>query len=254
MLFQSILRRPAAILGVLALGTTIGLSSLGIVRAEHMQPAKTCNKSVPCLTETNTNGAAAQLTSSNTNVRALYVYATNSGADGTDINGGYIGIIGRAPANSGLYPLVLTDSNATDLNWTDTSGNFYYAGSLIQYAKIRGGQQVASYGCQSTTQSIEDVGSARLNNGVAFVHLHRTFAQAIELQADPYRVFLTPNGDTRGLYIAQKLTNGFIVRESEKGRSNVDFDYRVVATALGHAGERMGVTQLPQMPRAPMAR
>jgi hypothetical protein len=254
MRIQSIFRRPAALAGVLALGATLGLSSLTIVRAEHMRPANTCHKSGPCLTETNTNGAAAQLTSTNNNVRALYVYATNPGADGTDINGGYIGIIGRAPANSGLYPLVLTDSNATDLNWTDTSGDFYYAGSLIEFAKTRSGEQVASYGCQSTTHTLEDVGSARLMNGTAFVHLHRTFESAIELQADPYRVFLTPNGDTRGLYIAQKLTNGFIVRESEKGRSNVDFDYRVVATALGHAGERMGVTPLPQAPRAPLMR
>lgn len=254
MFFQGIARRPAALLGVLALGTTIGLSSLGIVRAEYMQPAKTFNKSAACLVETNTNGAAAELTSTNQNVRALYVYATNPGADGTDINGGYIGIIGRAPANSGLFPLVLTDSNATDLNWTDTSGDFFYAGSLVQLEKTRGGQQVASYGTQSTTHSLEDVGSARLNNGEAFVHLHRTFAQAIELQADPYRVFLTPNGDSRGLYIAQKLTNGFIVRESEKGRSNIDFDYRVVATALGHAGERMGVTPLSQLPHAPLMR
>jgi hypothetical protein len=91
-------------------------------------------------------------------------------------------------------------------------------------------------------------------NGSAFVPLHRTFAQVIESQSDPYRVFLTPNGDSRGLYIAQKTTNGFIVRESASGRSNVDFDYRVVATALGHAGERMGVTALPQPPRAVPAR
>jgi hypothetical protein len=89
---------------------------------------------------------------------------------------------------------------------------------------------------------------------MAFVHLRRTFADSIELQADPYRVFLTPNGDSRGLYIAQKMTNGFVVRESERGRSTLDFDYRVVATSLGHAGERMGVTPLSAEPKAPASR
>jgi hypothetical protein len=189
------------------------------------------------------------------NQRALYVYSTASGADGADINGGYIGIIGRAPAGSGLYPLVLTDSNGSDEDFTDTDGNLYYNGSLIQFAKTRGGQIVTAYGCQSTTHTLEDVGTGHLNHGVAYVHFHRTFGASIELRNDdPYRVFVTPNGDTHGLYVAQKLANGFIVRESMRGRGNVDFDYRVVATALGHSGERMGVTPLPQMPHVPAIR
>lgn len=247
------LQRPLLLVGVVAIGAAVAASSLGIVRAEHVQPNKTCSKNGVCVTISN-SGPAEQLNTNNTNARALYVYATNSGADGTDINGGYIGIIGRAPAGSGLFPLVLTDSNGTDLDYTDTSGNFYYAGSLVQFAKTRGGQQVASYGCQSTTRTIEDVGSARLINGVANVRLNSAFAQSIELQADPYRVFLTPNGDTRGLYVAQKFTNGFVVRESEHGRGSVEFDYRIVATSLGHAGERMGAFSPLQEPRAPVMR
>jgi hypothetical protein len=253
MRIASFLRQPRALAAIVAVAVAIGISSLGIVRAELVQPnSKTCAKSGVCFNVRNT-GPAGEFTSTATNTRALYVYATSSGSDAIDANGGYIGLIGRAPASSGLYPLVLTDSNGTDLDFTDTSGNFYYHGSLIQFTKTRGGE-AGSFACQDTTATMEDVGTARLVNGMAFVPLHRTFAAAIELQADPYRVFLTPNGDTRGLFVAQKTTNGFMVRESEHGRDSVTFDYRVVGTALGHAGQRMGVTQLPQQPQVAPAR
>jgi hypothetical protein len=57
-----------------------------------------------------------------------------------------------------------------------------------------------------------------------------------------YRVFVTPRGDTRGLFVALTTASGFIVRESQGGRATVSFDYRIVATALGQAGQRMAVT------------
>jgi hypothetical protein len=61
--------------------------------------------------------------------------------------------------------------------------------------------------------------------------------------AAEYRVFLTPSGDTRGLFVAMRTVNGFIVRESQGGHATVSFDYRIVATALGQAGERMALTR-----------
>jgi hypothetical protein len=42
-------------------------------------------------------------------------------------------------------------------------------------------------------------------------------------------VFLTPNADTRGLYVQGKYARGFIVREVGNGRGSFDFDYRVYA-------------------------
>lgn len=258
MQLHSLFRRPLVLSAVIAIGAAVAVSSFGIVRADLITPDKSknahCNKSGVCVTITNASGPAQELASSSTNTRALYIYATASGSDAADANGGYIGLIGRAPSGGTepLFPLVLTDQHGTNLDYTDTNGNIFYAGALSHFAVARDGQRVVTYGCQSTTQTLEDVGSARLMNGVAYVRLHRTFAQSIELQADPYRVFLTPNGDTRGLYVAQKLTNGFIVRETERGRGTLDFDYRIVATALGHAGERSGVTALAAEPRAPV--
>jgi hypothetical protein len=44
-----------------------------------------------------------------------------------------------------------------------------------------------------------------------------------------YFVFLTPQGDSRGLFISMKTPNGFQVRENERGRTTMAFDYRIVA-------------------------
>jgi hypothetical protein len=43
-----------------------------------------------------------------------------------------------------------------------------------------------------------------------------------------YRVFLTPEGDCRGLYLRRKSANRFEVRELTGGKSSIAFSYRIV--------------------------
>jgi hypothetical protein len=81
------------------------------------------------------------------------------------------------------------------------------------------------------------------------VALDPTFAASIDA-GTVYRVFLTPGGDTRGLFVAAKTPRGFIVRETQGGRSTLSFDYRIVATALGQSGQRMAVAAGAFAPRA----
>ena len=50
--------------------------------------------------------------------------------------------------------------------------------------------------------------------------------------------------------VACSEKGAFIVRETQGGRGTLSFDYRVVGSALGHAGERMGATRLPVEPVA----
>jgi len=54
-----------------------------------------------------------------------------------------------------------------------------------------------------------------------------------------YHVFLTPNGDSNGLYVARKTSAGFEVREHGGGGSNVAFDYRIVVRRRGYETVRM---------------
>ena len=85
---------------------------------------------------------------------------------------------------------------------------------------------------------MEDTGTARLLNGEGAVRFDPAFASTINASRG-YQVFLTPNGDTRGLYVSAKYEGGFIVRENEHGRSSVYFDYRVVAHPYGASDARL---------------
>jgi len=52
-------------------------------------------------------------------------------------------------------------------------------------------------------------------------------------------VFLTPKGDCRGLYVSNETQTGFEVHELGGGKSNVAFDYRIVAHRKGYESIRM---------------
>lgn len=181
----------------------------------------------------------------------------NSGGRGTDSTGSYIGLIGRAPAGTATYPFLLTDTNSNDLEFTNGNGDLFVHGSYNNFSKTRNGNMIVSYGATTTSPSIEDTGSAQLVSGVSMVTLDPAFAHAIDL-SQAYHVMLTPDGDTRGLFVESKSPNGFVVREVQGGRGMLSFDYHIYATRLGHANERM-VEMTPAqaaslMPKAPIQR
>ena len=111
--------------------------------------------------------------------------------------------------------------------------------------KTSEGRQVLAYAAQAASATIEDVGTARMWSGVANVQIDPAFASVIDHKW--YYVFLTPLGDTRGLYVSMKTASAFQVRETERGRSNLEFDYRIVAHPLGAKDDRLPPT--PAMPR-----
>jgi hypothetical protein len=79
---------------------------------------------------------------------------------------------------------------------------------------------------ESPEHWFEDFGTARLNRGRAVVKLDADFAKTI--RAGDYRVFLTPEGDCGGLYIGNRRSATFEVRELQGGTSSVAFSYRIV--------------------------
>ena len=167
--------------------------------------------------------------------------------DGLETYGQYIGLISRAPASGG-YPYVATDLNNNDLFFIDGGGNVFYHGTLNNFLRTRDGNLAETFGATSTTPSIEDNGTARLTMGIAQIALNPAFARSIDGQR-PYQVMLTPDGDTRGLYVVQKTLTSFTVREVQGGRSSIAFDYHVYATRLGYANQRM-VEMTPSLVRA----
>ncbi len=109
------------------------------------------------------------------------------------------------------------------------------------------GQHVLAYAAESATATIDDVGTARMVGGVANVRIDPAFASVTDHKR--YYVFLTPLGDTRGLYVSMKTASAFQVRETEHGSSTLEFDYRIVAHPLDADNDRLPLAPAMRMPR-----
>jgi hypothetical protein len=107
-----------------------------------------------------------------------------------------------------------------------------------------GGARVDTYAQQDAQPTIEDVGEAQLNDGVGSVPLDPRFAAAID-PTTKYFVTLTREGDCRGLYVAQRTAEGFVVRELQGGRASIAFTYRIDAKPLGATSARLATSTLP---------
>ncbi len=245
--------------GALLLGGSLALSSVGAASgAGEIQPDKSssCTKKGPCTSITNGRGPAIYAASQSSHLNsAAAVEAVANGLIGMHSysaleTGGwsesgstsYAGFYASSDAGTG-YPFEAYDSSTGNEFYTDESGDGFFDGSVTASTyytaeRTRDGGRVGSFLAQSTRATIEDSGTARMMSGEAAVRFDSAFARTIDARAG-YQVFLTPDGDTRGLYIASKYEGGFIVREIEHGRSSISFDYRVIARPYGASEARL---------------
>lgn len=185
-------------------------------------------------------------------------YGESAGSGGTVLTG-------QADASS-TYLFYLVNASTGKYCQADPYANMYCSGSFTSGGALgvrhrsAGGQHVVAYASQSASATIEDAGEARMFNGVANVMIPSDFAAVIDRSSD-YYVFLTPLGDTRGLYVNMKTASGFQVRENERGRTNVAFDYRILARPVDADADRLPLAprmkrlqlspQRPQLPPLP---
>jgi hypothetical protein len=121
----------------------------------------------------------------------------------------------------------------------DNLGDLACSGSKSAVVPVdNGSRNVALYAIESPQNWFEDFGSGQLAHGSTTIHLETTFAQTVNTGVN-YHVYLTPNGDCKGLYVSQKTPTTFEVHESGQGTSGVAFDYRVVAERKGYEQIRM---------------
>jgi len=121
----------------------------------------------------------------------------------------------------------------------DGNGNINCTGSKNAVVPIDGGvHKVALSAIESPENWFEDFGTGRLNNGAVVVQVEPRFAQTVNTAVE-YHVFLTPEGDCKGLYINSKSPTEFEVRELGGGVSNVRFDYRIVALRKNYENIRL---------------
>jgi len=106
-------------------------------------------------------------------------------------------------------------------------GSLFVSGQKAAAVPHPDGSHRALYCMESPESWFEDFGRARLVRGKAKVRLDRTFAAVV--RTGDYHVFLTPEGESEGLYVSRRTRAGFDVREQHRGTSTMRFSYRVVA-------------------------
>ena len=128
-------------------------------------------------------------------------------------------------------------------------GSLHCNGFLSNQVPGKNGRDLSLYTMQSTENWFEDFGSAQLSHGSTAISLDPTFLETVNTAVD-YHVFLTPNGDCKGLYVANKSASGFEVRELGGGASSVSFDYRIVARRKGY--ENIRLAEVPARVKKPI--
>src|SRR5947207_1136800 len=98
-------------------------------------------------------------------------------------------------------------------------GNQVVWGTKSAAAKHTDGSYRLLYCVESAESQFEDFGEARLSKGRTKVRLDRDFAAVADTRH--YHVFLTAYGDSNGLYVTKRTSQGFEVREQGGGTSGV---------------------------------
>ncbi len=124
-------------------------------------------------------------------------------------------------------------------------GDLTVTGAKSAGVRQRDGSHRLFYSIESPESWFEDFGEAKLVDGRTTVQLDSGFSSAV--MTDSYHVFLTPYGDSNGLYVSRRGKRGFEVREQGKGKSNIPFSYRVVAKRKDIEGKRLAGVQLPKV-------
>jgi hypothetical protein len=176
-------------------------------------------------------GPAASFGLLGTGDEAYAAYLVNDSADFPTLYA-----YNRGGGGTGLALEALGSSGSCTI---DASGNVGCSGEVGADASVdKGTRKVSLYAVQSPENWFEDFGSGTLTNGVATVTLDPTFAQTVNA-TNEYHVFLTPKGESEGLYVSHETPQGFEVHEQRGGRSSVAFDYRIVAKRAGYESRRL---------------
>jgi hypothetical protein len=118
-------------------------------------------------------------------------------------------------------------------------GDLSCTGQLKTLATTGGGTRtVETYAMQSPENWMEDFGTSTMERGVGVVQIEAAFAETVTGDAS-YHVFLTPRGDSKGLYVTNLTATSFEVHESGGGTSSMMFDYRIVAKRRGYESQRL---------------
>jgi len=134
---------------------------------------------------------------------------------------------GAPPCTAGGDTYIFGDLHVYGLIYASNHGG---GTTPLLHRRSRSGATVSTYASEERRATIEDRGEAQLAYGQTYVRLDPDFAGTID-SSRPYQVFITPEGDTHGMFVTSRTLQGFYVRETMGGRSNTPFAYRIEADA-----------------------
>ena len=178
------------------------------------------------------------------------------GGDPMRMSGG-IGVVGRPGPNfiSGGLTFTPWAGRFDGPVWVRTiggaTGDLTVDGSLLVFGSTKAsvvphpdGSRRVMHSMEAPESWFEDIGRAQLREGVARVGIDPDFAAVSEL-GDDYHVFLTAEGPSNGLYVSDRTSTGFEVREQGEATSEITFSYRIVTKRGDSRTGRLEPLELP---------
>jgi hypothetical protein len=90
---------------------------------------------------------------------------------------------------------------------------------------------------ESTAVWFTDYGFGKLDDGAAIISIDPTFAQTVNLEDEPYHVFVQVYGNAE-VYVTNRTSTQFEVRLRD-GDPNTEFSFRIVGKRLGYEDQRL---------------
>jgi hypothetical protein len=151
--------------------------------------------------------------------------------------GGY-GVFGRSTSGAAVFGTT-TNGYAGAFNGpVFVQGSFTVSGGPKSAAVPHPDGSLRRMYCQESPEPwFEDFGAATLTNGRAEIALDPDFDALVK--GDDYLIFLTAEGDCKGLFVSRKGPHRFVVEEMQGGKSTLSFSYRVVSRRREAVGKRL---------------
>lgn len=185
------------------------------------------------------NAGAGVLGRGNYGVAGISTTPNNAGA------GIYGAGLNSAGPNTGSYAGYFDGGLGVFIN----NGSFtVFGGTKAATVSIKNGSEFRKLYCEEATEIwFNDYGSSHLTNGHATITLDDIFLNTVTIdENNPMKIFIQMNGESWPVFVKKGATS-FEVVESNSGKSNADFDYRIVAKRKGFENLRLERVELPNM-------
>jgi len=166
---------------------------------------------------------------------AVYAVSGGDGVHGVAQSTG-TGVVGQSPRGlAGAFYGSVT-----------VTGDFTVYGNKSAAVRHPDGSHRLFYSLEAPESWLEDFGTGKLKSGTAKVKLDADFVSLVAMNS--CHVFLTPKGNSNGLYVSRQNRDGFEVQEQNGGKATLAFDYRVVAKRKDIRSVRLRKVTKPKAP------